>query len=126
MTAASERSAQRCGVHGSTAAHADFGQRVADLLEEDGELEPRDAVESVDDALGFGHYSVGFFQHSARQLCPRKPSLHLDSHGRERYAVQLERGLRPHLVNHGCDAARISTQWTQSGGIAQLSGSGVA
>src|ERR1700687_1827056 len=119
MTAASERSAQRGGVHGSTAAHADFGQRVVDLLEEDGELEPRDAVERVDDALGFGHHSVGFFQHSARHLCPRKPSFHLDSHGGEGYAAQLERGLGPHLVNHRRDATRVGTQAGQPGGVVQ-------
>src|SRR5882672_8612829 len=52
VAAASEGSAHRRGVDRSTAADADLRQRVVHFLEEDRELEPGDAVERVDDALG--------------------------------------------------------------------------
>ena len=59
---------------GAAAAHADLGQRRPDFLEQDRELEARDAVERVDDALGLGHHGVGLAEHPARHPRPGQPA----------------------------------------------------
>src|ERR1700694_1221378 len=60
--------------------YACLRERVVDVLEEDGRLEPRDAVEGVDDALGLGHHGIRLFEHATGHIGPCKPAFHLHAH----------------------------------------------
>src|SRR5207237_8111287 len=70
VAATAELGGQGRGVDPAAAAHADLGERRADLLEEDRHLHPGDAVERVDDALRLGHLRFRVTQHAARHARP--------------------------------------------------------